>query len=115
MTSFERRLPFGATLIGKNRTQFRLWAPAQEKVSVEIEGDAPVEMRRLADAWFEAEAPCGAVPAEEIPACGASLASPCAACAPPASGANWPAPAGTCPASPLGICPPGPPKNVFSR
>ncbi len=60
MTSFERRLPSGATLISKNRTQFRLWAPAHEKVSVEIEGAAPVEMQQLADAWFEAEAPCGA-------------------------------------------------------
>src|ERR1051325_9681522 len=60
MTGFERRLPFGATLIGEKRTQFRLWAPAQEKVSVEIEGAAPVRMQRLADGWFEAEAACGA-------------------------------------------------------
>jgi len=60
MTSFERRLPFGATLIDDRRTQFRLWAPAQEKVSVEIEGCAPVPMQRLADGWFDAEAACGA-------------------------------------------------------
>ena len=37
MTSFARELPFGATLLGANRTRFRLWAPARESVSVEIE------------------------------------------------------------------------------
>jgi malto-oligosyltrehalose trehalohydrolase len=60
MTAFARALPFGATLIGNGRTQFRLWAPAQEKVSVEIEGTAPVPMQRIADGWFEGVAPCGA-------------------------------------------------------
>jgi len=60
MRSFERRMPFGAQLIGEQRTQFRLWAPAQEKVSVDIEGAAPVPMGRLADGWFEADVPCGA-------------------------------------------------------
>jgi len=60
MTSFARALPFGATLIGDGRTQFRLWAPAQEKVSVEIEGRAPSAMQRLADGWFEGAASCGA-------------------------------------------------------
>src|ERR1041385_2459527 len=60
MRSFERRMPFGAQLIGEQRTQFRLWAPAQEKVSVDIEGAAPVPMGRLAGGWFEADVPCGA-------------------------------------------------------
>jgi maltooligosyltrehalose trehalohydrolase len=60
MTTFGHALPFGATLLGDDRTQFRLWAPAQEQVSVEINGGAPVPMRRLADGWFEAEASCGA-------------------------------------------------------
>ena len=60
MRGFERRLPFGATLIDETRTQFRLWAPAQEKVSVEIESGAPVQMQRLADGWFEAETSCRA-------------------------------------------------------
>jgi len=57
---FARALPFGATLINENRTQFRLWASAQEQVGVEIEGTAPVRMRRLSDGWFEADVPCGA-------------------------------------------------------
>jgi malto-oligosyltrehalose trehalohydrolase len=60
MTAFARALPFGANLIDENRTEFRLWAPAQEQVSVEIEGGAPLPMRRLPDGWFEGEAPCGA-------------------------------------------------------
>jgi len=59
MTTFARALPFGATLTGENETQFRLWAPAQEQVSVEIEGATPVPMQRLSDGWFEGEAPCG--------------------------------------------------------
>ncbi|MGB9367883.1 MAG: malto-oligosyltrehalose trehalohydrolase [Xanthobacteraceae bacterium] len=60
MTAFARALPFGATLIDEGRTQFRLWAPAQERVSVEIEGAAPLPMQRLADGWFEGAAHCGA-------------------------------------------------------
>ena len=60
MTTFARVLPFGATLIKDGRTQFRLWAPGQENVSVEIEGTAPVPMRRRADGWFEGQADRGA-------------------------------------------------------
>jgi len=60
MTAFARALPFGATLIGDNRTRFRLWAPAQEQISVEIDGAPPVPMQRLGGGWFEGEAPCGA-------------------------------------------------------
>ncbi len=56
---FQRSLPFGATLIGRNRTTFRLFAPAQSAVVVEIEGAPPVPMQRRTDGWFEAEAPCG--------------------------------------------------------
>jgi malto-oligosyltrehalose trehalohydrolase len=59
MTTFARALPFGATLIDDSRTQFRLWAPAQEQVSVEINGRTPLPMERLADGWFEAKASCG--------------------------------------------------------
>jgi malto-oligosyltrehalose trehalohydrolase len=36
---------------------FRLWAPAQESVSVAIEGGGLLPMRRSADGWFEAVAP----------------------------------------------------------
>ena len=59
MTAFVRNLPFGASLLTKDRTRFRLWAPVQEGVAVEIDGSAS-PMRRLPDGWFEAEANCGA-------------------------------------------------------
>ena len=48
MSGFARTLPFGATLIAPDRTRFRLWAPAQATVAVEIEGQAPVAMTRSA-------------------------------------------------------------------
>ncbi|WP_420473564.1 malto-oligosyltrehalose trehalohydrolase [Noviherbaspirillum sp. ST9] len=51
---------FGARLLARDRTRFRLWAPGTESVSVEIEGVPPVPMRRLAGGWFEAEAACDA-------------------------------------------------------
>jgi malto-oligosyltrehalose trehalohydrolase len=53
-------LPFGATLITSDRTRFRLWAPAQQAVAVEIEGRAATAMTRSAEGWFEIEARCGA-------------------------------------------------------
>lgn len=56
----EWRLPFGANLIGPNRTHFRIWAPAQGAMSVRVDGIAQVSLRRSADGWFEAEADCGA-------------------------------------------------------
>ena len=49
---------FGATYLGDNRTRFRLWAPNQPHVAVEIEG-RPLPMTRQSDGWFEAEAQCG--------------------------------------------------------
>jgi maltooligosyltrehalose trehalohydrolase len=57
---FSRSLPFGATLVGEDRTRFRLWAPAQRTVAVEIECRGPVPMTRSDDGWFTIEAPCGA-------------------------------------------------------
>jgi malto-oligosyltrehalose trehalohydrolase len=59
MTAFARNLPFGATVLANGRTRFRLWAPAQAAVAVEIE-DARYPMQRLADGWFEAEVDCRA-------------------------------------------------------
>jgi len=50
---------FGTTLIAPDRTRFRLWAPAQAAVSLEVEGMPPLPMGRLADGWFETEARCG--------------------------------------------------------
>jgi maltooligosyltrehalose trehalohydrolase len=59
MTAFWRDLPFGATLLGEDRTRFRLWAPARESVSVEIDGTI-WPMQRRSNGWFEAEVACGA-------------------------------------------------------
>src|SRR5256885_12208979 len=55
---FARNPPFGANLLPNGRTRFRLWAPAQEAVSVAIEGGPLVPMARSPDGWFEATAPC---------------------------------------------------------
>ena len=60
MTSFARDLPFGATLVDPGHTRFRLWAPGQPEVAVDVERLGVVPMTRDAEGWFEAEAPCGA-------------------------------------------------------
>jgi maltooligosyltrehalose trehalohydrolase len=52
-------LPFGATLLANSHTRFRLWAPAQSRVSLAIEGGPTRPMQRTG-AWFETEAECGA-------------------------------------------------------
>lgn len=59
MKRAEWRPSFGANLTGANRTRFRVWAPAQQTMSVAIQGGATVPMTRH-DGWFEAEAACGA-------------------------------------------------------
>lgn len=57
---YAQQLSFGATLIEPNRTRFRLFAPAQDSVAVEI-ADAPtIAMSRQEHGWLEAEAACGA-------------------------------------------------------
>jgi maltooligosyltrehalose trehalohydrolase len=60
VSGFARDLPFGATLISSDLTRFRLWAPLQQEVAVEIEGQPAVAMTRSPEGWFETEAPCGA-------------------------------------------------------
>ncbi len=57
---FVRDLPFGASLTAIDRTRFRLWAPAQDTVSVALEDGPVVPMTRSVDGWFEATAQCGA-------------------------------------------------------
>ena len=57
---FARALPFGATLRNPNQASFRLWAPTQDSVSVEIEGHDAVPMTQQSGGWFETEADCGA-------------------------------------------------------
>ena len=49
--------PFGATVLPGGKARFRLWAPAQERVSVAIEGHETFPMQRDG-AWFQAELPC---------------------------------------------------------
>ena len=51
-------MKFGATYLGDNRTRFRLWAPGQPGVSVEIDGQL-LPMTPQPDGWFEAESQCG--------------------------------------------------------
>jgi len=60
MTRFAHDLPFGATLFGPNRTRFRLWAPQQEDVKVQLDGGHFVPMQARDGGWFEAEVACGA-------------------------------------------------------
>jgi malto-oligosyltrehalose trehalohydrolase len=59
MARFVHPLPFGASRVASDRTRFRLWAPTQRAVAVEIEGAATVPMIRSQDGWFEAEAQGG--------------------------------------------------------
>ena len=50
----------GATVLPGGRVAFALWAPAQESVSVAIEGGPLVPMDRSPDGWFTAETDCSA-------------------------------------------------------
>jgi maltooligosyltrehalose trehalohydrolase len=60
MSAFARDLPFGASVIDATRTRFRLWAPGQRDISIQVENGERIAMRRGGSGWFEAEAPCGA-------------------------------------------------------
>lgn len=60
MTAYSVELGSGATLIGPNRTRFRIWAPAQRGVAVVVEGREPAPMHPLPGGWFELFLPCGA-------------------------------------------------------
>ncbi|HEX3936484.1 MAG TPA: malto-oligosyltrehalose trehalohydrolase [Xanthobacteraceae bacterium] len=60
MTAAGWHLSFGANLIDRDRTRFRLWAPAQSAVAIAIEDRATEPMTRNAEGWFEAEMNCGA-------------------------------------------------------
>jgi malto-oligosyltrehalose trehalohydrolase len=50
---------FGATYLGGQRARFRLWAPGQKKIDLEIEGRSTA-MTPQPEGWFEVEA--GAAP-----------------------------------------------------
>ena len=60
MSSHNWHLPFGANLLEKNRTSFRIWAPAQKALSLAIEDMPTMPMSRCGDGWFETEVNCGA-------------------------------------------------------
>ena len=45
---------FGANPAGNGQTEFRLWAPAQETVSVAVEDGPVLPMTRSPDGWFTA-------------------------------------------------------------
>ena len=57
---FSHGLRFGANPLGDGRTQFRLWAPAQESVSVAVEGGPVLPMTRSPGGMFHTIAPCDA-------------------------------------------------------
>jgi len=48
--------PPGATLLPNGRARFRLWAPAQRRVQLALEGAAPLPMHARAGGWHELEA-----------------------------------------------------------
>ena len=49
---------FGATYLGNNRARFRLWAPGQQKVDIDLNGGALFAMTARQDGWFEVEIDC---------------------------------------------------------
>ena len=49
---------YGAVRLESGETRFRLWAPAQETISVAFKDGPLLPMARLADGWFEATARC---------------------------------------------------------
>src|SRR4051794_2192675 len=57
MPEFVRHLSFGANIVDRDQTRFRLWAPAQQEVSVQIEGGQTWPMQQRGG-WFEAEISC---------------------------------------------------------
>ncbi|WP_374445787.1 malto-oligosyltrehalose trehalohydrolase [Stella sp.] len=52
-------LSFGPRPVGDGRTRFRLWAPAQEAVSLLVDDRLVLAMRPDGDGWFTVDAACG--------------------------------------------------------
>jgi 1,4-alpha-glucan branching enzyme len=50
-------MPFGATWLGDGRARFRLWAPGQPRVLLDLGGE-PRPMSAVADGWHEADIAC---------------------------------------------------------
>lgn len=57
---YRYRLPWGADCRADGTTDFRLWASAQPKVWVEIEGTAPVAMQSQSGGWHAVRLACTA-------------------------------------------------------
>lgn len=57
---FAHALPFGATLVDPGHTRFRIWAPSQPRLDLEIDGCPPQPMQRCAKGWYELIVECGA-------------------------------------------------------
>ena len=55
--SYDSACSFGAKRMSDGSVRFRLWAPAQETVSVALESGALLPMQRSPDGWFEVTAP----------------------------------------------------------
>jgi maltooligosyltrehalose trehalohydrolase len=53
MTGFVHDLPFGAQVQPDGRVRFRLWAPGQDRVSLLIEQQDTLPLKRREDGWFE--------------------------------------------------------------
>ncbi|MGA3400459.1 MAG: malto-oligosyltrehalose trehalohydrolase [Acetobacteraceae bacterium] len=49
---------FGTTLLSNGQTRFRLWAPAQQSVSLAFEAGDLLPMQRSPDGWFATDASC---------------------------------------------------------
>ncbi len=60
MSQFAYDLPIGAQIVGAGRTRFKLWAPSQSQVSVEIEGLGSSPLQRDSDGFFVGEVDCPA-------------------------------------------------------
>src|SRR3546814_21045308 len=53
-------LPFGATVRDGQRTNFRIWAPGQQKLYLEVDSRPAQPMQCRADGWFELDVDCDA-------------------------------------------------------
>ena len=60
MSAFQFPITAGALIQARNRTRFRFFAPAQERVALMVEDWDPIPMQRDEAGWFTVEAECGA-------------------------------------------------------
>lgn len=52
MSRFRHDMPFGAEVQADGATRFRLWAPAQEKIAVVIDGGRSLDLAPAGEGWF---------------------------------------------------------------